>query len=189
MTDSELYEIFSKSPNKFVGNKPNLNIYREPDFPKLPKDIDDFLVPNTYEEDDETGAISGKLIVEDDQSTKRGTLVNGVWYVEIAFTCMGDKGPLILFMHGVPTNRRQYYPIMNLLKPFCRCVAIDMLGMGESQVKRRKDLDPFKTWLWKHDADYIKNFMEIMYPNEKFIFCADKSQLSESYYWNMASHI
>ena len=41
----------------------------------------------------------------------RGTKKNGKYFVDIAFTAMGDVGPLILFLHGVPTNRRQYYPL------------------------------------------------------------------------------
>ena len=32
---------------------------------------------------------------------------------EIAYTQWGDKGPLVLLLHGVPSNRYLYFPIQN----------------------------------------------------------------------------
>lgn len=94
---------------------------------------------------------------------------------------VGDDGPIILFLHGVPTNRVQYYPIMSKMRSFVRCVCIDMLGMGESQVNRDEVVKinknaknwQFETWLWEHDSDYIYNFMKSAFGDEKFIFVAD----------------
>lgn len=165
--DSKLYEVISNDPDFIAGNRPALGIYREADYPKI--------VPNTKElkYDKETKAVSGILTVNDTKGQIRGTQRGRQYMVNIAFTAMGDLGPVVLFLHGVPTNRVQYYEIMKLMKPFCRCICIDMLGMGESQVKRNSKLDPFKTWLWSMDAEYIYNFMTAMYGNEKFIFVAD----------------
>ena len=174
--DDILYDIFSTSPIYTVGNKPRLELYRKPKFPNLSG--------NALElsEDSDSKSITGKIRVFDQQNLMRGTKINGKWTVDISFTAMGDRGPIILFLHGVPSNKASYYQMMNLLKPFCRCVAIDMLGMGDSQVNRTEVYNrykkygkdwPYKCWLWEHDSDYIYNFMKTIYPGEKFIFFAD----------------
>ena len=175
--EHKLYDIFSKNPNYLVGNKPRLNLYYEPDLPVLSKAAKQKLV-GTLKKDESSNSISGVIKVKDDPSVKRGGMVN------LAFTMMGDSGPIILFLHGVPTNKSQYYPIMTLLRSFCRCVCIDMLGMGQSQVNRANILKlnsksknakgwQYDTWLWKHDSDYIHNFMKVCYGDERFIFVAD----------------
>lgn len=188
--DAKLYDIFSNPPNHLVGNKPRLGLYYEPGYPKLSPAAEKALVKGSFFKDEETKAIGGKLRVRDDPKVKR----TKTGMVDIAFTMIGDQGPVVLFLHGVPTNRVQYYPIMNLMRSFCRCVCIDMLGMGESQVDRNtvvalnkgsknklgghsKSGAPsgwqYDTWLWEHDADYIKNFMKACYGGEKFVFVAD----------------
>ncbi len=187
--DAKLYDIFSNPPNYLVGNKPRLGLYYEPGYPKLSPAAEKALVKGSFFKDEETKAIGGKLRVRDDPKVKR---TKSGW-VDIAFTMIGDQGPVVLFLHGVPTNRVQYYPIMNLMRSFCRCVCIDMLGMGESQVDRNTVVAlnkgsknkmgwQYDAWLWEHDADYIKNFMEIAYSKkdktgkmklDKFVFVAD----------------
>lgn len=177
--DSRLYDIFSKQPNYLVGNKPRLELYRDPVFQKLSSDAKK--ESSGVKQDSESKATTGTLTVEDSKGMKRGYKKNNKWVVDLGFTTMGDKGPLILFLHGVPSNRKSYYQMMNLLKPFCRCVCVDMLGMGESQIDRKtlaerynneKDWQ-YKVWLWKHDTGYIDNFMRKMYGDEKFIFFSD----------------
>ena len=55
----------------------------------------------------------------------------------IAYTEWGDKGPLVLFIPGVPSNRDfGWYEIQKRMSPFCRTISIDMLGMGESDKPR-----------------------------------------------------
>lgn len=177
--DAKLYDIFSHDPNYFVGNKPRTSLYYEPNFPRLSGLARKSLV-GPLKKDQESKSISGKIRVKDDPEVKRSKDGN----VDIAFTMIGDKGPVILFLHGVPTNRVQYYPIINLMRSFCRCVCIDMLGMGESQVDRNLVLNlnknsknklgwQYDVWLWKHDSVYIRNFMETCYGDEKFVFFAD----------------
>ncbi len=171
--DSKLYDIFSKLPNYSVGNKPRLDLYYEPNFPEFNKSD---LVGNLVKDDD-SKFVHGYIKVKDDPKVRRTE--SGM--VKIAFSMVGDEGPIILFLHGVPTNRIQYYPIMSKLRSFARCVCIDMLGMGESQVNRKEVVNlnkdtknwQFKTWLWKYDSDYIYNFIKSVYEDEKFIFVAD----------------
>ncbi|MEO7465234.1 MAG: alpha/beta hydrolase [Nitrosospira sp.] len=96
---------------------------------------------------------------------------------EIAWTKMGNKGPLVLFLHGVPTNRTQWEEVQGKLSPFCETISIDMLGMGESSKPRiygrRQNQEPNDLWYWPHDTDYIEKLMQQEYPGRKFIFVAD----------------
>lgn len=122
---------------------------------------------------------------------------------EIAYTQWGDKGPLVLFQHGVPTNRYQYFPIQKRMSPFVRTISIDFLGMGESSFPRNYGktgevmLKNAKTesekreaekvmqeearlrginepWDWIFDVDRIELLMRSLYPNdEKFVFVSD----------------
>ncbi len=96
---------------------------------------------------------------------------------EIAYTKVGDKGPLVLFLHGVPTNRAQWEEIQRHVGRFCETIAIDMLGMGEStqprQYGKKTDKRDNDLWYWKHDVEYIEKLMQQEYPGRKFIFVAD----------------
>ena len=96
---------------------------------------------------------------------------------EIAYTKVGSEGPLVLFLHGVPTNRMQWEDIQRHVGRFCETIAIDMLGMGESTHPRMygKKTDPSDNdlWFWKNDVPYIDALMQHEYPGRKFIFVAD----------------
>lgn len=109
---------------------------------------------------------------------------------EIAYTQWGNKGPLVLLLHGVPSNRYLYFPIQKRLSPFCRTISIDMLGMGESskpryygkpkpyqskeELQKEKDYAGInEPWDWVFDVDYVDKLMQSLYPNEKFYFVAD----------------
>lgn len=48
------------------------------------------------------------------------------------YVTLSGKGPIVLFLHGVPTNKRQWYPVAKMVARFSRVICIDMLGMGES---------------------------------------------------------
>lgn len=73
---------------------------------------------------------------------------------DIAYTAMGDRGVPVLFLHGVPTNRRQWYPVQRLCAPFCRTLSIDMLGMGKSSkpTDYATARDDFERWKWRFVA-------------------------------------
>lgn len=111
--------------------------------------------------------------------------------MQIAYTQWGDAGPLVLLLHGVPTNRRQWYGVQERLAPFCRTISIDMLGMGESdkplqygQNEHGYDRDyltangihhfsEFEPWDWIFDTVYIRYLMTTLYGKEPFVFIAD----------------
>jgi len=101
-----------------------------------------------------------------------------------------SEGRIVLFLHGVPTNRRQWYPVAKMIARFARVVCIDMLGMGQSAKpqwyglidrngKRIKNPNgtlktEFTAWDWKNDPDYIHKFMVAQYgQGVKYVFVAD----------------
>jgi pimeloyl-ACP methyl ester carboxylesterase len=94
---------------------------------------------------------------------------------------LGERtGPVIVLLHGVPTNRRQWYPVQRRLASFARTVSLDMLGMGESSKPRPVSFRPEVVgrphkhpWHWKYDTQYIDELLNELYPGEKFVFVAD----------------
>ncbi len=164
-TKPTMYDALSHPVNIDEGHEPNLNIYRDGGNPT--HGIYKYKSPFS-------GYIknSNQYLVTDE--------------FDIAYTQRGNKGPLVLLLHGVPSNRYLYFPIQKRLAPFCRTIAIDMLGMGESSKPRFygkvKD-NPTNTnkttkstnepWDWIFDTDYIDKLMDTLYPGEKFYFVAD----------------
>ncbi len=115
------------------------------------------------------------------------------------FTTM-ERLPLICLLHGVPMNRRAKYGVMRWLARFGICVALDMLGMGESDMplgygtaadfeanlgvhgmKGKMDYQAFnRQWDWIYDTPYVHQLMMEHVPkvlhlpkNRPFIFQAD----------------
>ena len=76
---------------------------------------------------------------------------------EIAYTIQGDAGPLLVMLHGVPTNRTENYPIMELMGGHCRILSPDMLGMGESSIPKLDN--PKEDWKWKNDVDWLEEMV------------------------------
>lgn len=158
-----LYEALSHSPVRAAGNEVDPAIYREPGEPIYGK--------FTYK-----APAQGLVQVGGPHSDQ----FEWTDEFEIAYTKMGDKGPLVLFLHGVPTNRTQWEKIQKYVARFARTIAIDMLGMGESTKPRMygrkdKEINPGdnELWYWKSDVDYIEKLMQHEYPGEKFTFVAD----------------
>jgi pimeloyl-ACP methyl ester carboxylesterase len=167
-----MYNALSKKPNKFEGHKPRLDIYRKASPPK-----------------DGVFKFKSKFhgFVRDENKEWKETNE-----FQIGYTQWGDKGPVCLLLHGVPTNRNAKLPIQELLSPFCRTIAIDMLGMGGDSedgnpstsmpqlygmregmsIYSGKPDDP-SAWDWVHDSDYIHELMTSLYPGEKWFFQAD----------------
>ncbi len=154
------YEALSHAPARSAGNDVDLSIYRAPGKPVYGKFK--FKAP-----------AQGLVQVDPPHGTET------VWTdeFEIAYTKMGNKGPLVLFLHGVPTNRRQWEDVQSHVSRFAETISIDMLGMGESTKPRlygKKDNPALNDrWHWKYDTDYIDQLMEHKYPGRKFIFIAD----------------
>ena len=154
------YDVLSHSPARSAGNDVDLSIYRSPGKP-------------VYGNFKYKAPVEGLVQV----NPPHGKETKWTRDFEIAYTKMGNKGPLILFLHGVPTNRRQWEDIQTHVSRFAETIAIDMLGMGESTKPRmygkKHDAALNDRWLWKHDLDYIDKLMEHEYPGRKFIFVAD----------------
>ena len=159
-----------------------------------PVDIDEGHEPNTSIYRDGGNPTHGKYIYESpfsgylkDSKTEKYVGTNTF---EIAYTQRGDKGPIVLLLHGVPSNRYLYFPIQKRLCPFCRTISIDMLGMGESskprmygkpkpyqtkeEIKKEKDHAGInEPWDWIFDTDYVDKLMNSLYPGEKFVYLHD----------------
>jgi pimeloyl-ACP methyl ester carboxylesterase len=165
-----MYEALSHPVNIDEGHEPNTNLYRDGGKP-----------------------VHGKYVYESPFSGFVKQTDGKYWMTnkfEIAYTQRGDKGPLVLLLHGVPSNRYLYFPIQKRLAPFCRTIAIDMLGMGQSSMPRmygkpkpgqtEQDIAKEKEyaginqpWDWVFDTDYVDKLMNTLYPGEKFYFVAD----------------
>ncbi|MEX2515574.1 MAG: alpha/beta hydrolase [Gammaproteobacteria bacterium] len=155
-----LYEALSHSPARNNNYQADLGIYRsagEPEYGRY-----SYKAP-------------AKGLVKAANSDGNETILTDDF--EIAYTRIGDKGPIVLFLHGVPTNRRQWEDVQALAGRFCRTISIDMLGMGESTMPRMygrsDDSDPLTQWHWVNDTDYVEKLMQSMFPGEKFVFVAD----------------
>ena len=161
-----MYEALSHSPNKFDGHKVRLNIYRKSSPPK--DGIFKF-----------KSKFHGMVRQEDEKWKSTNDF-------SIGYTEWGDKGPILLLLHGAFSNRRIKLPIQELLSPFCRTIAIDILGMGgegtsipqyygdeEGMSIYQGKEDDSTAWDWIHDCDYIHDFMISKYPDEKFFFSGD----------------
>jgi pimeloyl-ACP methyl ester carboxylesterase len=167
----KMYEAFSHPPNPDWGTEPRTSIYRQ--VPSPENGLVKVLAP-----------FSG-IVKREGEYVKTDEL-------DIAYTTWGDKGPVILFLHGVPTNRRQWRPVQERLAPFFRTAAIDMLGLGESdhplEYGRDDDVErvaqgmglpsadpnsPYQPWDWVFDIDIVDQVMQSLFPEEKFIFVAD----------------
>lgn len=161
-----MYQALSHPPNKYEGHKVRLDIYRKSSPPRDGK----------FEF---TSKFHGYVRRGDGNFVETNRF-------SIGYTEWGDKGPPILLLHGVPTNRRAKLPIQELLSPFARTVAIDMLGMGGEGTsmpqfygkREGKSIydgkpDDASAWDWVHDCEYIHQFMAAKFPGEKFFFQAD----------------
>ncbi|PSJ17652.1 alpha/beta fold hydrolase [Nitrosomonas supralitoralis] len=154
------YSALSHSPLRATGNTPDLTIYR-------PQGVPEYGVFRYKAPSEGLLQIGGVHSAETDWSDD----------FDIAWTKMGNKGPLVLFLHGVPTNRSQWEEVQGQVSRFCETISIDMLGMGESSKPRlygRKNNPTLNaTWHWINDVDYIEKLMQQEYPGRQFIFIAD----------------
>lgn len=154
------YAALSHAPVRSVGNHVDLSIYRSAG-------------ETQYGRCKYKAPTQGLVQVGGPHSTET------VWTdeFEIAYTKVGNTGPLVLLLHGVPCNRAQWEDVQRFLGRFCETIAIDMLGMGESTQPRlygKKDNPHNDTqWHWANDITYIEELMQHEYPRRKFIFIAD----------------
>jgi len=168
MAKPGMYEALSHPPVRAAGNGVDISIYRsggEAEYGRF-----------QYEAPTEGLVRVGGPHSQETEWTSQ---------FEIAYTKHGDKGPLVLMLHGVPCNRAQWEEVQRLLSPFCETINIDMLGMGESTQPRRygekigtstniaiAEGKPTQ-WDWVNDVDYIEKLMQHEYPGRKFFLIAD----------------
>ena len=145
--DRQTYAAFSNPPDPLAPNKPDPTIYRGWDGP---------VREGFFHWTTSVGSRSGK-----DYNFK------------ISYTRMGDRGIPMLFLHGVPTNKRQWYPVQRLCAPFFNTVSIDMLGMGKSSMPLDYGGPDSVYWQWRYDVPYIEALMQDLFGDQKFIFVGD----------------
>jgi len=155
-----LYDALSHPPVREAGNAVDLTIYREPGKPRYGR----FPYKAPWQGLVEVG---GRNSGETDWTDE----------FEIAYTQIGDAGPLCVFLHGVPCNRAQWEPVQRHIARFCETISIDMLGMGESSQPRmygyKEKGEHNDCWHWQNDVDYLEKLMQALYPGRKFFLIAD----------------
>ncbi len=120
--DKSLYKAYAHPPNPIDGHAPRPHeLYRKPkaDSIKLDQTWDFF-----YDGSGRPRRYTGFASIQDMPEVP---VVH-----TLSYTLMGDRGPLVLLLHGVPTNKRQHQPVQKMIAPYCRTISIDMLGMGMS---------------------------------------------------------
>lgn len=98
--------------------------------------------------------------------------------MEIAWNKWGDKGKAVIMLHGVPTNKGQYTSMQKRMSRFCRTLAIDMLGMGDSTKPLDYGIDAnlpngAQPWDWVYDTIYLRQVIEGVFPGERVTLIAD----------------
>lgn len=102
----DFFDAYSQQPNEFVGTRPRPELYRK----SSPPENKTFKFTYPFHR------------WSDKSQTWKNTY-------KVKYTIWGDEGPIILFLHGVPANRKMYFPLQERISPFCRTISIDMLGM------------------------------------------------------------
>ena len=60
------------------------------------------------------------------------------WLGRAAFTDTGEGSPPLLLLHGLPTAKELFSPLVALLAPRFRCIAVDLPDFGESERQSRQ---------------------------------------------------
>lgn len=149
--NERLYDIITHPRDEFVGSKPDLTVYKF--YNDLHEQVDMEQVIDTPE-------------VREHYNDP----------VTISYTTFGkvmsEHTPRILILHGVPTNKTQWYPTAKLLGLFAYVVCIDMVGMGKSS-KHFFGSDAPEYWKWKYDTLYLRPFVRKLFGSRQFIFISD----------------
>lgn len=82
------------------------------------------------------------------EPVKRFLDVNGL---RMAYVEMGE-GPPIVFQHGNPTSSYLWRNIMPILAPLGRCIAVDLVGMGDSGKLPQSGPDAYR---YTDQRDYL----------------------------------
>jgi pimeloyl-ACP methyl ester carboxylesterase len=74
---------------------------------------------------------------------------------DIAYVEQG-KGPVALFIHGVPLNGFHWRHVMAELQSARRCIAIDLMGLGYTRIGARHDVS------FEAQARMVREFLDAM---------------------------
>ncbi len=155
--DAVMYGAFSTPRDAVAASNPGLSIYQLDGHYNVHEDLEAFI----------------------DTPEVRRHYGSGV---KISYTTMGyittDETPQFLVLHGVPTNKKQWYPVAKYLALFGFVVCVDMLGMGMSDKPRLSNIE--EDWKWKHDLKYLRPFAKKVFRRKRvdgsprrFIFVSD----------------
>jgi len=164
-----MHAALSTPRDALVGSKPDLSIY------EFFNDLD-------AEQDRHVSITDPAALDHYGTDTPRGpvALDKPMDPLTVSVTTMGhildDDTPRFLVLHGVPTNKKQWYPVAKYLALFGYVACFDMMGMGMSSKPRLAD--PPKDWMWKHHAKYIRPLATTLFGSvgdgpKPFIFVSD----------------
>ncbi len=181
---ANLLDAMTLQPQHLVGNRPRPELYRWKRNATVGRHVisdwasvllDDERVGDRARE---LGFVPGMLFLDEDRHDKPDRnsafpFQNAQTFrrdISIAWTRAGDVGPIVVFLHGVPTSRKQWEPVQMLLAPFCRTLSLDFLGLGESS----KPLNyPEEAYDWHFDVVWIEHTVRALFGTERFVFVAD----------------
>ncbi len=181
METDGMYEAFASAPDIHATNEPRWReLYKKSPPPK--DGIWKFSAKDVGKYDGGPFSVASK--------DGKSVLKQKTDIFELAFTEYGieGRGPNIIILHGVPSNRYQWGPVAQRLASFAYVVTFDMLGMGESSKplfdtdhgmnmttdRYNNKIQPFQNmWEWRRDIPYIVAFIQVMFGKEPFFFYAD----------------
>lgn len=163
-------------PNHLVGNRPRPELYRWKNDASFGWHVIENWATHLLGDDvlresaRKAGFVSGMAFYNETLPSLQCKRQDHTPSISIAYTLAGTRGPIVVFLHGVPTNRKQWQPVQMLLAPFCRTLSLDFLGLGESS----KPLGyPEAGYDWKFDVAWIEHTVQKLFPDERFVFVAD----------------
>ena len=83
--------------------------------------------------------------------------INGL---KMAFHQSGEGCPVI-FLHGNPTSSYLWRNIIPLVSVNARCIAPDLIGMGDSEKLKKIDDDSYRFFQHRHYLDGFLDSLEI----------------------------
>lgn len=98
------------------------------------------------------------------QSLKNTTLINGLSMAWVDMMPPQQSDTTLLFLHGNPTSSYLWRNIMQPLSEHYRCVAPDLIGMGDS-AKLPNSHD--ESYSFVEHSQYLEELVDHVLPNEK----------------------
>ncbi|MDH5508206.1 MAG: alpha/beta hydrolase, partial [Anaerolineae bacterium] len=77
--------------------------------------------------------------------------------MELNYTVQGI-GPVVLFVHGLPTSRQLWDRVLPLLRSHFTCVAVDLPGFGRSPMLPNAKFDPDS---YAHTLEELRRHLDV----------------------------